>query len=125
MREPFERLLGDTSELRVLQYLLPLRGRDFNITQIALGADISRQAAIPVVKKFLKWGLLKVACKRGNASYYALNEDAGSVEALQILNNCIMDQMLGKKALTCIARYSSEHAPACGIKPAVRGRLRI
>jgi hypothetical protein len=41
---PFEKIFGDTSELRVIQFLLPMNGLEFNISDIARGADVSRQA---------------------------------------------------------------------------------
>jgi hypothetical protein len=124
MPEPFERLLGDTSELRILHYLLPLNGSEFNMTEIAIGAGISRQTAIRMVNKFMKWGILKITCKRGNAYYYALREDAVFIEVLESLNYCIINQMLGKKTMTGIASYSTEHAPLRA-KPTIRGRLKI
>lgn len=92
--DPFEKLFGDTSELRVIQFLLPTRRMSFNITEIAQGANISRQAAIPVVKKFLKWKILKSDCKHGNAHYYTVDENSGFIEAFENLNNRIIEQML-------------------------------
>jgi DNA-binding transcriptional regulator GbsR (MarR family) len=96
MAEPFEKIFGDTSELRVIESLLPNKNRDFNITEIAEESDISRQAAIPVVKKFLKWNLLKIDSKRGNANYYKVNEDSDFIKAFREINNNIITRILGE-----------------------------
>jgi DNA-binding transcriptional regulator GbsR (MarR family) len=105
---PFERVFGDTSELRVIQFLLPMNGLEFNISDIARGADVSRQALNNVVKKLLKWNVLKITSKHGNANYYALNGKSGFIEAFENLNNRIIEQMLGEETLAEIADYSIE-----------------
>ena len=38
----FEGLLGNNCELRMLEYLLPLDGMDFNITELAEEVGVSR-----------------------------------------------------------------------------------
>jgi len=99
MAEPFEKIFGDTCELRVIESLLPNKNRDFNITEIAEESDISRQAAIPVVKKFLQWNLLKIDSKRGNANYYKVNEDSDFIKAFREINNNIITRILGEVEL--------------------------
>lgn len=106
MAEPFEKLFGDTSELRVIESLLPKRDRDFNITEIAEESDISRQAAIPVVKKFLEWNLLKIDSKRGNANYYKVNEDSDFIKAFKEINGSMIEQLLGRSQPEIV-----QHAP--------------
>ena len=108
MSLPFEKIFGDTSELRVIQFLLPMNGLEFNISDIARGADVSRQALNNAVKKLLKWNVLKITSKHGNANYYALNENSGFIEAFENMNNCIIEQMLGEETLAEIADYSIE-----------------
>ena len=108
MSAPFEKVFGDTSELRVIQFLLPMNGLEFNISDIARGADVSRQALNNVVKKLLKWNVLKITSKHGNANYYALNGNSGFIEAFENLNNRIIEQMLGEETLAEIADYSIE-----------------
>ena len=109
MAEPFEKIFGDTSELRVIESLLPYRYRDFNITDIAEESDISRQAAIPVVKKLLQWNLLKIDSKRGNVYYYKVNEDSDFIKAFREINS-IITRILGEKEL--LSR-PSQPIPAC------------
>lgn len=97
MAEPFEKLFGDTSEMRVIEALLPKKNYDFNITEIAEESNISRQAAIPVIRKFLEWGLIKLDSKRGNANYYRINEDSDIIKAFKDINGGIIELLIGNK----------------------------
>ncbi len=97
MAEPFEKLFGDTSELRIIESIISKRGYDFNMTEIAEESDISRQAAIPVVKKFLEWGLIKLDSKRGNANYYTVNEDSDFIRAFKDINRSLIEKLAGKE----------------------------
>jgi DNA-binding Lrp family transcriptional regulator len=105
---PFEKVFGDTSELRVIQFLLPMKDYEFNISDLARGSGVSRQALNSVVRKLLKWHVLKVVSKRSNANYYAFDKDSGFLGAFEDLNNYIIEQMLGEETLTKIAIYSVE-----------------
>ena len=111
MPKPFEGLFGDTSELRVIQFMLPLKGLEFNITEIARGTGVTRQTLTHIVKKLEKWTLLKTTGKHVNANYYAINEDSAFVEAFESMDNCIVEQLLGEEELASIANYAIEHAP--------------
>lgn len=106
MAKPFEGLFGDGSELRVIQFMLPSKGLEFNVSELARGTGVTRQTLAHVVKKLLNWNVLMIASKHGNANYYALNEDSGFVEAFEGLNNCIIEQILGAEELAKIADYS-------------------
>lgn len=117
MPKPFEGLFGDSSELRVIQFMMPLKGLEFNISELARGTGVTRQTLVHVVKKLVKWNALKITTKHGNANYFALNEGSGYVEAFERLNNCIIEQMLGEEALNQIADYWKEHAPIVPPKP--------
>jgi len=86
--------------------MLPSKGLEFNISELARGAGVSRQTLVHIVKKLVKWNLLRISSKHGNANYYALNEDSGFVEAFESLNNRIIEQMLGAEELAKIAEYS-------------------
>lgn len=111
MPAPFEGLFGNTCELRLIQFLLPLKELDYNISEMAREIGMSRQAVEPVVKKFVKWGVLKTTNRHGNAYYYALNEKSGFAEAFENLNNRIIEQMLDDEALLQIEQYHQEHSP--------------
>ncbi|MCX6676974.1 MAG: hypothetical protein NTU95_03395 [Methanothrix sp.] len=105
---PFEKVFGDTSELRVIQFLLPMKDYEFNISDLARGSGVSRQALNSVVRKLLKWHVLKVVSKRSNANYYAFDKDSGFLGAFEDLNNYVIEQMLGEETLAKMAIYSVE-----------------
>lgn len=94
--KPFEGVLGNNCELRLIQFLLPLGGIDFNIMELAEEVKMSRVTAIKVVKKFVDWGLL-LKRRRGNATYYSINMQSPIVASIQIFNNALIEVMLGKQ----------------------------
>ena len=55
MSAPFEGIFGDSRELRLIQFLLPTKGLEFNISELARETGISRQTMIKLVRKFEKW----------------------------------------------------------------------
>ena len=55
MSSPFEKILGNTCEMRIIEFLLPLEDLEFNITELAEESGVSRVTAGKVIKKFVKW----------------------------------------------------------------------
>lgn len=111
LARPFEGVFGDTTELKVIQFLLPLSDLEFNISEISRSIGVSRQTLVPVIKKLTKWNVLKIVSRHGNAKYYAMNRDAGIIEAFENLNNYVTEQMLGEETLSQIDQYCQEHSP--------------
>lgn len=111
MARPFEGVFGDTTELKVIQFLLPLGDLEFNISEISRSVGVSRQTLVPVIKKLTKWNVLKIVSVHGNAKYYAMNKDSGFIEAFENLNNCVIEQILGEETLSQIDQYCQEHSP--------------
>lgn len=102
--KPFEGILGNNCELRLVQFLLPLEGIDFNITELAEEIDISRVTVTKVVKKFADWGLL-LKRRSGNATYYSINLKSPIVASIQKFNNALIEVMLGDEELYKIHDY--------------------
>ncbi len=96
---PFEGLLGSSCELRVIEFLLPLKGLEFNLTELAEEVNVSRPTADRIVKKLMKWGLVKVASTHGRTKYYSLNENSDFIEVFENLNNRLTEQMFGEEIL--------------------------
>ncbi len=111
MVAPFEGLFGDTSELRTIQFLLPVSGLRFNISELARETRISRQTMIRVVAKLTKWNILKIAGRHGGANYYALNQDSGFIKAFEDLDNLIIEQMESEESRIKMAAASQEQCP--------------
>lgn len=101
MKKPFEGLWGNSCELRTLELLLPLRGIEFNITELAEEVDVSRQTTSKILKKFDEWGVVKSRIDKA-LMYYSINEESPLIEAWEHLNNVMIEHMLGEEELYAI-----------------------
>ncbi len=110
MPVPFEGLLGSGCELKLIEFLMPLKDMEFNLTELAEEVSVSRPTVDRIVKKFVKWGLMKVAHTHGKTKYYALNEDSGFVRVFEVLNNRLVEQILGQEKLAQVGEYWTKHA---------------
>ena len=91
--EPFEKIFGNTVELRLLEFLMSVPRDDFTISELERVTGVSRTSVDKVVKKFIEWGISKEVSRRGNMTMYALNEDSPIVKAAYALNGAIMERM--------------------------------
>jgi predicted transcriptional regulator len=108
--KPFEGLLGNNCELRMLEYFLPLEGMDFNITELAEEVGVSRVTATRIAKKFVEWGILNSE-KRANAAYYSINQESPIVKNVEQLNNILIENILGDETLHEIHDYWETQKP--------------
>jgi len=84
---------------------MPLKDMEFNLTELAEGVSVSRPTVDRIVKKFVKWGFMKVAHTQGKTKYYALNEDSGFVRVFEDVNNRLVEQILGQEKLAQVGMY--------------------
>lgn len=112
MIRPFEGVFGNTCELRLLEFLLPLEGMEFNITELSEEAGVSRNTVGKVVRKFVEWGILTASTDQ--IPRYSLNPTSPIVQSLDILNNSLIGRMLGDEKVQEIHDYVQEHASAAG-----------
>lgn len=103
MQKPFEGILGNSTELRLLEYLMPLAGIEFNITELAEETGVSRPTITRIVKNFVKQGIL--FARAGQIVQYSTNPDSPIVKTMEQLNNVIIESMLGEEVLTEIGEY--------------------
>ena len=105
MRKPFEGIFGNTPELRMLEFLLPLEGIDFNITELAEEVGISRPTAQKIVKKFLEYDILKISSEKGGVRYYELNPSSPFVRLIDEINNVLIAKMVGPEVMQEVEEY--------------------
>ena len=110
MSLPFEGLLGNNSELRMLEYLLPLDGIDFNITELAKELGVTRAPATRAAKKFAEWGVLNSKARAG-VTYYSINPESPIVKNIIQFNNILIENILGDEALYEIHDYWKTQRP--------------
>ncbi len=99
MDKPFEGVLGNNCELRIIEFLLPLKDIEFNISELADEVGISRPTATRVIKKFVDHGIMKVSQERSGIKYYDINYESPYVRIFENLNNVIIEEMLGEETL--------------------------
>jgi hypothetical protein len=75
INKPFEGILGNTKELRVLERLIASPSVEFNPTNLGRMAGISRDSAIKTIEKLAHWNLLVFTDRKGNMDFYKLNEE--------------------------------------------------
>lgn len=114
MTRPFEGVFGNTCELRLLEFLLPLDGMKFNVTELSEEAGVSRVTAGRVVKKFVEWGILIATNDR--IPQYSINPASPIVRSLEIMNNALIGRMLGDEKIQEIRDYLREHEPAANLR---------
>ena len=106
MSLPFEGVLGNNCELRLLSFFLPMKDVQFNISQIADESGVNRVTTGNVVKKFVKWGILN--SHEGGIRTYSLNPDSLLVRKIEDFDNALIEMILGQEKMTEIHDYISE-----------------
>jgi DNA-binding transcriptional ArsR family regulator len=110
MQQPFEGVFGNTSEMRLLEFLLPLQEIEFNVTELSEEVEVSRVTATRIVKKFVKNKILKTR-RVGPVTFYSLNENSPWVEVAKRLNIVAIESILGDETLYEIHDYLDTHRP--------------
>ena len=111
MNRPFEGLLGNNCELRLIEYLLPLEGIDFNITELAEGVGVSRVTVTRIVKKFVDWEILNSTRAAGNIVHYSINSNSSIVKCVEQFNNALVERIIGDDLLYEIHDYCHDQKP--------------
>jgi DNA-binding transcriptional ArsR family regulator len=93
MKLPFEGLLGDTCETRLLQFMLPMYGIGFDMAELVDEIGMTRQSIAKALKKFAKRGMVKIQ-KEGRTPLYSINEKSPLVRRLEDFDNSLIESML-------------------------------
>lgn len=115
MNQPFEGLFGDTCETRLLQFLLPMYGIEFDMTELVEEIGLTRQSIAKAMNKFAARGMVKIR-KEGRTPLYSINEDSSLVKRLEDFDNSLIELMAGAEVFDQIP--SSGTKPARGAVPA-------
>lgn len=94
MKQPFEGLFGDTCESRILQFLLPMYGIEFDMAELTEEIKLTRQSISKVMKKFSSLGIVRTR-KEGRNLIYSINEESPLVKRIEDLDNALIESMLG------------------------------
>jgi predicted transcriptional regulator len=94
MKRPFEGLFGDTCETRLLQFLLPMYGIEFDMAELVEEIGLTRQSIAKAMKKFSDRGMVKIR-KDGRTWLYSINEESPLVKRLEDFDNSLIESMIG------------------------------
>ena len=87
----FRNALGDTPQLRVLEFLIEGRELDYSISDIAEGAEIGRTTLFRIFDGLSKSGVIVATRTIGNAKLFKLNMKSLFVQRLvQVFDEAIM-----------------------------------
>jgi len=89
---PFEGLLGNTVELRVLERLIASPESEFNVAELSNMTGVHRDSASKVISKFLGWNIL-LRTTKGKMDFFRLNSDEPLVMSINALNDSLIRQM--------------------------------
>ena len=95
MKQPFEGLFGDTCETRLLQFLLPMYGIEFEMAELVDEIGLTRQSIAKAMNKFAARGMVKIR-KEGRTSLYSIHEESPLVKRLEDFDNSLIESMIGE-----------------------------
>jgi predicted transcriptional regulator len=124
MKQPFEGLFGDTCETRLLQFLLPMYGIEFDMAELTGEIKLTRQSISKAMKKFSDRGMVKIR-KEGRTWLYSINEESPLVKRLEDFDNSLIESMVGEEEFKKIRNAHGKRVPAIKIKVAGHGRSKI
>ena len=111
MKQPFEGLFGDTCETRLLQFLLPMYGIEFDMAELVGEIGLTRQSIAKAMKKFSDRGMVKIR-KDGRTWLYSINEESPLVKRLEDFDNSLIESMIGAAEFKKIENAHEKQARA-------------
>jgi len=90
---PFEGILGNTIELRIIEKLIAMPDAEFNVTELGNMAGVHRDSASKVIEKFLRWNIIRKVARKGNMDLFQLNTYEPLVISMNTFNDSIIMQM--------------------------------
>ncbi len=75
METLFNRALGDSPKIRVLEFLIEGRELDYSLSDIAEGAEIGRTTLFRIFEDLLRANVVVFTRQIGNAKLFRLNMD--------------------------------------------------
>jgi DNA-binding transcriptional ArsR family regulator len=124
MKQPFEGLFGDTCETRLLQFLLPMYGIEFDMADLTEEIKLTRQSISKVMKKFSDRGMVKIR-KDGRTWLYSINEESPLVKRLEDFDNSLIESMVGPGVLEPVLWKKQKAVHGSAQKKAMSGLMKM
>lgn len=91
---PFEGILGDTCELRILEFMLnPLKDYVYNTQEISEIIESNVREINIAMERFVKWDIIK---RVGHHSY-GINTDSTILKIINEFNLCLIEMIIENK----------------------------
>ena len=97
METTFKRVIGNTPNLKILEFLIEGRELDYSVSDIAEGAGIQRTTLFRIWSDFVELGIVKPTRVIGNAKLYRLNLENAFVKKMADLFDTLVIEPLNKK----------------------------
>jgi DNA-binding transcriptional regulator GbsR (MarR family) len=91
----FEGVMGNTSNLRVIKFLLPFTHAQFNEKDLMEEVGVSKPTMIKVIKKLVEFEMIVPTERRGNSTYYRVNTSSPFIKAFEDIDNLIIQYKYG------------------------------
>ena len=101
VNKPFEGVLGDTYELKVIEFLLPLEGLGFTVSELSNEIGLDRNVMFDIVERLKDWEIINK--KYSGGMKYSLNANSSIVKAINYINNAIIAKMIEKETIVEIS----------------------
>ncbi|MFA5266461.1 MAG: hypothetical protein WC379_00700 [Methanoregula sp.] len=124
MKQPFEGLFGDTCETRLLQFLLPMYGIEFDMSELIDEVKLTRQSISKAIKKFSERDMVKIR-KEGRAWFYSINEESTLVKRLEDFDNSLIESMIGEEKFREIEKIHEKRMRVAAIERSKTGVEKI
>jgi DNA-binding GntR family transcriptional regulator len=86
----FDGLMGNTSNLRVISFLLPFTHAKFTEKDLIEEVGVSKPTMIKAMTKLVEYELITKVEQKGNSIYYRVNTASPFIKAFEDLDNLII-----------------------------------
>ena len=88
--KPFEGILGDSTELRIIQFMLPLDGIAYSSQELAENIQSSVRETNIALDKLCLWGIMK----RINQNTFEVSKESPLIESINNFNNVMIGMII-------------------------------
>jgi len=102
---PFEGIFGNSAEVRLIEFLLPLRELEFNVVELAAELGVSVVRTQRILNRLVSWDIIKIIKHPEKDSRilrhtnYTINYDSPILQSILDFNNAITGVILKREGI--------------------------
>ncbi len=108
-REPFEGVLGKSTNVRMLDFLIAHPFDSYSVKELSEFSEISRTAVYEILPEFLRFGILKEVRKIGGITMYQTNLESEVIKSIIRLNAVLVDAVAKETIQAEGEKYPEPH----------------